>query len=1161
MERKGMRSRRGAGMFVRADMIVGAIILVVTWVTRATAAHTFVTWDEPAWVYRSVHFLAALGRGDWAQTLLVGHPGVVTMWLGAMGLAWNRFVVPTVAASDWQAIAALATLNVHDETTIRHLAALLPAAMTFLPLAHTLLAGVLWLLLRKILDRPYALAAISLVILDPYGLALSRVLHIDALTSQFMLIACLAALVYTPSLDLPAQVLTAVGCSRLRLRIGARRYLLVSGVAMGLAALTKSYGVLVGPVATLFWLVGWWRRALPHSKLEGDMDAQPPALSSVSLRKAILSWGRDVVLCAVVAGTVFVLAWPAMWVTPLGVLRNMLGLSFEYATRPGDATTAFFRGQVVADPGPWFYLVALWFRATPLALLGGVLAIVGLLWRNRAPTTPGTPNHGALEERNGSGDSEPRGGFALDGRSTKVALGLLVYALLFLIVITLSRKKFDRYMLPALLAGDVLAGIGLAHAVRSLWSIGRAGRTGRHVAVAVTSIALVVVQAVVLLAPIFPSYYLAYYNPLAGGIRRAVQTIPVGWGEGMEQTAPYLAAQGGAADTHVATWAVAGVAPFFPGHVTKPDAQGLVGADYVALYVGDEQVSSPLADGLGEPVFVAHVNGIAYAWVYRNDYDREIARSIDGVADPGAVLVSNVASSLQRHRSSALPYHVISGESEDQVAQALQSAAGDAPYLFYLEFAGAQERALPIIERQLAQGALLLWRKPVAYGTLSYYRRPDGARFVSVPADRPAEGFFAEQLRLQGYGLSAGPLQYRQQAGLALSWRAAGTPEQDYHIFLHLVDGDGRVWGRRDQPLQDDAARLSSLWGDGQDHLCRYTVPIDAGIPPGEYWISIGLYRLADLSRLEIVGNDGRSLGTELRLGPLQVITPLEPPNVEELSIPHPLTAPLGQVAELLGYELSQRTYQSGESLPLTLYWRCIASMSGNYKLALQLLQDGSIVATGQADPAGAGYPTERWVPGQILRYPHRLLIPGNTASGDYDLALNWIDARGERLLAQDLVLARIPVEHRDRLFSPPPMQHPLDIQVGETAELLGYDIANTAARPGEALQLTLYWRALEPSAISYTVFTHLLDAGGVVRGQSDSVPARGQRPMTGWVEGEIIVDPYEMTVAPDAVPGPHRIEVGVYDPANGQRLPLAAPDGTSLPDRRLLIDETIQVE
>ena len=208
----------------------------------------------------------------------------------------------------------------------------------------------------------------------------------------------------------------------------------------------------------------------------------------------------------------------------------MLGLSFEYATRPGDATTAFFRGQVVADPGPWFYFVALWFRATPLTLLGSALAIAGLLWRKRAPTMPGTPNHEAPEGRKSLVDSEPRGGLALDRGSTMVALGLLAYAMLFLIVITLSRKKFDRYMLPALLAGDVLAGIGLAHAVTSLWSIGWAGRTRPHVAVALTSVALVVVQAVVLLAPVLPSYYLAYYNPLAGGIRRAVQHDPCGLG-------------------------------------------------------------------------------------------------------------------------------------------------------------------------------------------------------------------------------------------------------------------------------------------------------------------------------------------------------------------------------------------------------------------------------------------------------------------------------------------------------------------------------------------------------------------------------------------------------------------------------------------------------
>jgi len=1152
--------RRGNRILARnPDMLIGVAIFILVWATRAIAANTFVTWDEPAWVFRSVHFLAALERGDWAHTMLVGHPGVVTMWVGAMGLALHRFVMNTIAASDWQAVSALAVLDVHDETTIRHLVALLLAAKSLLALAHAALAGVLWTLLRKLLDRPSALVAMGLVALDPYEMALSRVLHIDALTAQFMLMACLAALVYARP-------------------YGRRRYLVVSGLAVGLAVLTKSYGVLAAPIVALYWLVSWVRRPQDMAWEPRLRKGSPQARQDNDWRRALVLWARDVAMWALVAGAIFVLAWPAMWVTPLQALQSMLGLSFEYATRPGDATTAFFRGQTVADPGPWFYWVAMWFRATPLALVGSAWALLGLIVATIRRAARPWPRHATDGERDEatretteprtsidaspvSSASDPRRRRGPHQGASGIALALLLYALFYLAVITLSRKKFDRYMLPALLAGDVLAGIGLGGAIGVLWDRGARTRATQGVISALTGIVLVLAQAIAVLPSVAPSYYLAYYNPLAGGIRRAVQTIPVGWGEGVEQVAHYLAAREDAAHTNIATWAVAGIAPFFPGHVRKPDAEGLADADEVVLYIGDQQANSTLATGLGEPKFVAHVNGIPYAWVYPNDYDEGLGRQIDSHAHPGAVIVSNAASSLQRRKSSALPYRVIAGESEEQIAQALQQAGGQAPYLFYLEFSGVQESAALSIRRQLAQNALLLWQEPFTYGTLSYYRRAEGATFRAIQADRPTEGVFGQQLRLQRYGLSPGALQYRQEAGVALSWRAIGAPEHDYHIFLRLVDGDGRVWGSRDQPLQDDAARLSSQWGDQESHNCRFTVPLEPGIPPGEYWVSVGLYRLADLARLEIVGDDGSSRGTEMRLGPLQVTSPLEPPSVTELSIPNPLSARLGQGAELLGYDLAQRTYRSGEQLPLTLYWRALDNMPESYTLMLQLVQGETVAAESRAAPAGAGYPTERWSPGEVLRYPHHLLIPGETASGDYDVALNWIDGLGERLLRQNVALTRITVEYRERLFTPPAIEHPLNIRAGEIAELLGYSLTLPSARPGETLQLTLYWKALGPSTISYSVFTHLLDAGSAIRGQGDGIPVRGERPMTDWVAGEIIVDPYDITIDSDAVPGAHHIEIGVYDPANGQRVPLTGPDGVPLPDRRLLITDSVQIQ
>ena len=68
-------------------------------------------------------------------------------------------------------------------------------------------------------------------------------------------------------------------------------------------------------------------------------------------------------------------------------------------------------------------------------------------------------------------------------------------------------------------------------------------------------------------------------------------------------------------------------------------------------------------------------------------------------------------------------------------------------------------------------------------------------------------------------------------------------------------------------------------------------------------------------------------------------------------------------------------------------------------------------------------------------------------------------------------------------------------------------------------------------------------------------MPAAGARPTTGWLPGEIIRDIHTLTVAPDAPPGRYALEVGMYDPASGERLCL--PDGGD----RILLPTLIQVE
>jgi hypothetical protein len=74
---------------------------------------------------------------------------------------------------------------------------------------------------------------------------------------------------------------------------------------------------------------------------------------------------------------------------------------------------------------------------------------------------------------------------------------------------------------------------------------------------------------------------------------------------------------------------------------------------------------------------------------------------------------------------------------------------------------------------------------------------------------------------------------------------------------------------------------------------------------------------------------------------------------------------------------------------------------------------------------------------------------------------------------------------------------------------------------------------------VSYTVFTHLLDAEERIQGQMDSIPGRGEAPTTSWIEGEVITDEYEIVVDPEAPTGEYVVEVGMYDASTGQRLPI----------------------
>jgi hypothetical protein len=258
-----------------------------------------------------------------------------------------------------------------------------------------------------------------------------------------------------------------------------------------------------------------------------------------------------------------------------------------------------------------------------------------------------------------------------------------------------------------------------------------------------------------------------------------------------------------------------------------------------------------------------------------------------------------------------------------------------------------------------------------------------------------------------------------------------------------------------------------------------------------------------------------------------------------------PAPATLAPGLELLGYDPAPAAHDPGTTLPLTLYWRAARALAADYQVSLVLRDAQGQVMTRQTRPASGSYGTAQWRPGEIVRGWQDLALPAALPQGDYRLEVG-LDGP-----AQDLGALRI--TGRPHLFSPPAVASRQDLRVGQAFRFVGESLAAPRVQAGSALSLTLNWQGLAPADRSYTVFVHLLGPDGRIWAQQDHVPGDGALPTTTWLPGEYVTDSYRLAVQPGAPPGMYTLEIGMYDAASGQRLPITDPAGAPQGDRILL--------
>ena len=379
---------------------------------------------------------------------------------------------------------------------------------------------------------------------------------------------------------------------------------------------------------------------------------------------------------------------------------------------------------------------------------------------------------------------------------------------------------------------------------------------------------------------------------------------------------------------------------------------------------------------------------------------------------------------------------------------------------------------------------------------------------------------------------------------LALQWQPTQPLPTRYHIALRLLDADGWQLAQLDRVLVDTVGRPTELWQPGDTITTYHTLPLPLGLSPLTYDLGLTVYAQTGngLQPLEMRDEQGAPQGQQWLLPPVTLAPSRGVANPYHQSSPvtqwqPPLSLTDGLI--LWGMEVDRTEVGAGQPISVQLQWQATQPLT-DLRPSLQIVQDDQILAEAGEAPALGRYPMTLWQNGEMVVEHRRLLLPA-TAVGPAQLII--------RLDEKQWPLAGIQISDTAHQLAPPLITYPLDIQFGDVARLVGYDLPQTAVTNNETVPLTLYWQSLtDANPVDYVVFSHILAEDGHLVGQHDSVPVNGSRPTTTWITNEYITDPHQLSFR-EAYTGNGRIEVGLYDPLTGTRLQTAAgPDFFYLP-------------
>jgi 4-amino-4-deoxy-L-arabinose transferase-like glycosyltransferase len=255
-----------------------------------------------------------------------------------------------------------------------------------------------------------------------------------------------------------------------------------------------------------------------------------------------------------------------------------------------------------------------------------------------------------------------------------------------------------------------------------------------------------------------------------------------------------------------------------------------------------------------------------------DDY-RDLARDVETRETGSEAIVLEIPEQIEvfarYYQGDGAPYPLPDQRplDEEEVTLTLESVAAKHDLILAVFVAEEQVDPHRFVEQWLNRHgyrAMASWYGPVR---LVAYGSP-----LSDESDVPARGIeaqFGDSISLLGFTIDGQEAEPGQVLRIKLFWKAEDSLEEDYKVFLHLLDAEGQIVAQHDgRPV--GGFNRTTEWVEGQTTIDRHGVLIPWEVSPGLYRLALGMYD-ADTGRRLYVSADGQVVGDSLPLAEIHI--------------------------------------------------------------------------------------------------------------------------------------------------------------------------------------------------------------------------------------------------------------------------------------------------